>query len=125
MWPALSKGVGTFYFQDFPNFLDQFMISKGIALGRKFQVEENSTAIVTYPGMLKGQYKIPIKFGRPSDHSLNEDGFSDHLPISVLLKLFLSPGSLAKVNQMLYSLQQHRKELNNYKNPNIIYNINL
>jgi endonuclease/exonuclease/phosphatase family metal-dependent hydrolase len=85
-WPVLSKGVGTFYFQDFPNFLDQFMISKGIALGRKFQVEENSTGIVTFPEMLKGQYKIPIKFGRPSDHSLNENGFSDHLPISVLLK---------------------------------------
>jgi endonuclease/exonuclease/phosphatase family metal-dependent hydrolase len=85
MWPVLSKGLGTFYYQDFPNFLDQFMISKGIVSGRKFQVEENSARIVTVPEMLKGQYKTPIKFGRPSDNSLNENGFSDHLPISVLL----------------------------------------
>ena len=35
--------------------------------------------------MVKGEYEIPIKFGRPSDQSLNENGFSDHLPISPTL----------------------------------------
>ena len=35
--------------------------------------------------MIKGEYEIPVKFGRPSDHSLNENGFSDHLPISTTL----------------------------------------
>lgn len=86
IWPLMSKGLGTFYYQNFPNFLDQFMVSKGIASGNKFSVEENSTDIVTFPEMVKGEYKTPIKFGRPSDHSLNENGFSDHLPISVILK---------------------------------------
>jgi hypothetical protein len=36
--------------------------------------------------MVKGEYKAPIKFGRPSNNSLNENGFSDHLPISVMLE---------------------------------------
>jgi hypothetical protein len=85
MWPIMAKGMGTFYFNNFPNFLDQFMVSKGIVLGKKIGIEENSAEIVTFPEMVKGEYKIPVKFGRPSNNSLNEIGFSDHLPISVML----------------------------------------
>jgi endonuclease/exonuclease/phosphatase family metal-dependent hydrolase len=85
MWPIMSKGFGTFYFENFPNFLDQFMISKGIALQNKFLVKADSTEIVKFPEMVKGEYEIPVKFGRPSDHSLNENGYSDHLPISTTL----------------------------------------
>jgi hypothetical protein len=85
MWPIMSKGFGTFYYQNFRNFLDQFMISKGIVLQNKFSVKANSTEIVRFPEMIKGEYEIPIKFGRPSDQSLNENGFSDHLPISTTL----------------------------------------
>ncbi len=86
MWPIMAKGVGTFYFNNFPNFLDQFMVSKGIILGKKIRVKENSTEIIAFPEMVKGEYKAPIKFGRPSNNSLNENGFSDHLPISVMLE---------------------------------------
>lgn len=85
MWPIMSKGFGTFYYQNFPNFLDQFMISKGIALENKFSVKSDSTQIVKFAEMVKGEYEVPIKFGRPSDHSLNEHGYSDHLPISTTL----------------------------------------
>ena len=85
MWPIMSKGFGTFYYQNFPNFLDQFMISKGIVLQNKFSVKANSTEIVRFLEMVKDEYEIPIKFGRPSDQSLNENGFSDHLPISPTL----------------------------------------
>jgi hypothetical protein len=45
MWPIMSKGLGTFYYQNFPNFLDQCMISKGIASMNKFSVEDNSTLV--------------------------------------------------------------------------------
>jgi hypothetical protein len=86
MWSIMAKGLGTFYFNNFPNLLDQFMISKGIVMQDEFRVRENSTEIISYPEMVKGQYKYPIKFGRPSDNSLNENGFSDHLPISLLLE---------------------------------------
>jgi endonuclease/exonuclease/phosphatase family metal-dependent hydrolase len=86
MWPIMAKGVGTFYFNNFPNFLDQFMVSRGIVIAKKIRVNENSTEIIAFPEMVKGQYKVPIKFGRPSGNSLNENGFSDHLPISVTLE---------------------------------------
>jgi len=34
--------------------------------------------------MVKGRYKKPVRFGRPSNKkSFNPDGFSDHLPVSV------------------------------------------
>ncbi len=36
--------------------------------------------------MIEGKYETPIKFGRPSDDSLNEKGFSDHFPITVTLE---------------------------------------
>ena len=48
-------------------------------------MKANSTEIVRFLEMVKGEYEIPIKFGRPSDQSLSENGFSDHLPISPTL----------------------------------------
>lgn len=84
MWPIMARGVGTFYYSNFPNVLDQFMVSKGIVVGTKFKVE--AAEIVIFPEMVKGKYKHPIKFGRPSNKSLNEKGFSDHLPIFLILE---------------------------------------
>jgi hypothetical protein len=84
MWFIMAKGVGTFYFSNFPNLLDQFMVSKGIVEGTKFKVKTVDRVI--FPEMVKGKYKYPIKFGRPSDKSLNEKGYSDHLPISLILE---------------------------------------
>lgn len=86
MWPIMAKGIGTFYFDNFPNFLDQFMVSKGILLEKSFKIKENSTQMMIFPEMVRGQYKTPIKFGRPSNNSLNENGYSDHLPISTVLE---------------------------------------
>ena len=84
MWFIMAKGIGTFYFSNFPNLLDQFMVSKGIVEGTKFKVKTVDRVI--FPEMVKGKYKYPIKFGRPSDKSLNEKGYSDHLPISLILE---------------------------------------
>ncbi|MGH9951664.1 MAG: endonuclease/exonuclease/phosphatase family protein [Nitrososphaeraceae archaeon] len=84
MWPIMARGVGTFYYSNFANLLDQFMISKGIVDGTKFKVKV--TDIVIFPEMVKGKYKHPVKFGRPSNKSLNEMGFSDHLPISIMVE---------------------------------------
>ena len=85
MWPIMAKGIGTFYYNNFPNFLDQFMVSRGIINGSKVKVKENTAEIVVFPEMVTGQYKYPVKFGRPFNGTLNEEGFSDHLPISVVL----------------------------------------
>jgi endonuclease/exonuclease/phosphatase family metal-dependent hydrolase len=86
MWDYLAKGEGTFFF-DRPNVLDQFLISKGI-LNKKsgFKYKENSTRIEIFPGMsTTGDYKKPVKFGRPGN-GLNEKGFSDHFPISMVIE---------------------------------------
>lgn len=86
MWPTMAQGRGTFYYENFPNFLDQFMISRGIALEGKISVTDDSVQIIAFPEMMTGKYKVPVKFGRPSDKSLNVNGFSDHFPISVTIK---------------------------------------
>jgi len=36
MWPLMGKGFGTFYFNNFPNSLDQFMTLKGVNQGEEF-----------------------------------------------------------------------------------------
>jgi len=85
MWPIMAQGVGTFYYNNFPNLLDQFMVSKGIIDGNKVKVKENTVEVVVFPEMVAGQYKYPVRFGRPFNNSLDERGFSDHLPVSVVL----------------------------------------
>jgi hypothetical protein len=86
MWPFLGQGFGTHYFDNFPNVLDQFWVSKGIVNGRSgFRVEAGSVKIEKYPPMVTpGSYPVPVRFGRPAG-KLNKDGFSDHYPVSVML----------------------------------------
>ena len=85
IWSLMTNSVGTFYFNNFPNLLDQFMISKGIVAMKNFQIKNNSTEIIRFPEMVQGKYEIPINFGRPSE-KLNKKGFSDHFPIAVTLE---------------------------------------
>lgn len=86
MYPLVGEGIGTFYFNNFPNLLDQFMVSKGIVSEKEFKIKEDSIQILKFQEMVKGRYKVPIKFGRPSNETLNIDGYSDHFPISVILE---------------------------------------
>lgn len=88
MWPLLGKRLGTFYYDNLPNMLDQFLISRGlIDFDSELYVVDESAAIETYPEMVNdGEYPSPIAFGRPSKKStFNEKGFSDHFPVSVKL----------------------------------------
>jgi len=85
IWSLMTNSVGTFYFNNFPNLLDQFMISKGIVAKKYFQIKNNSTEIIRFSEMVQGKYDIPLNFGRPSE-KLNKKGFSDHFPIAVTLE---------------------------------------
>ena len=87
MWPFLGQGLGTHYFDNFANVLDQFLISRGILNGRSgFRLERGSVKIEMFDQMVsKGDYPAPILFGRPSE-KLNRDGFSDHYPVSLILQ---------------------------------------
>jgi hypothetical protein len=86
MYPLVGEGIGTFYFNNFPNLLDQFMVSRGIVSEKEFKIKENSVQILKFPEMVKGSYKVPVNFGRPSNQTLNMDGYSDHFPISLKLQ---------------------------------------
>jgi predicted extracellular nuclease len=70
------------------NMLDQFMVSKSlITRGRPFEVA--SVDILSFPGMTAGRYNTPVRFGLPKGNvakNVNTSGFSDHLPIELILK---------------------------------------
>lgn len=87
IWPLMGKGLGSFYYDNLPNMLDQFLVSKGFLKNNSpIQVKTDSIRIEAFPEMISGgDYPDPIPFGRPSDN-LNVDGFSDHYPISVVLQ---------------------------------------
>ncbi|MDX9858523.1 MAG: endonuclease/exonuclease/phosphatase [candidate division Zixibacteria bacterium] len=89
MWPFLGEAIGTHYFENFPNVLDQVLVSKGLLTGGSGLTVRASVdgsypvAIERFPEMTaSGAYPSPIRFGRPSS-GYNPDGYSDHFPISV------------------------------------------
>ncbi|MFQ5901848.1 MAG: endonuclease/exonuclease/phosphatase family protein [Thermodesulfobacteriota bacterium] len=86
MWPLLGEGIGTHYFDNNPNMLDQFLVSKGLLTGNSnISVSQNSVEILRFPEMVKGgSYPTPIRYGR--GNSVEPDGFSDHFPIAVQLR---------------------------------------
>lgn len=87
MWPLMGKRRGSHYFDNFACVLDQFMVSRGLLqAGAPFAVLEDTVAIEQPAGMVtKGAYPGPVRYGRPSG-GLNQDGFSDHFPISMIVR---------------------------------------
>jgi len=84
MWPPAGIPDGTFYFNNEPNQLDQFLANANMARqDSPIRVEANSVEILRFPGTLDpGAYPKPKPFGgmgKPVD----QDGFSDHFPIGV------------------------------------------
>jgi endonuclease/exonuclease/phosphatase family metal-dependent hydrolase len=93
MWPPTGARTGSYYFNNRPNMLDQFMVSRGMILnGAPLRVVDGSVRIETFPEMTKsGQYPAPVRFGRPfkggkKDNGFTATGFSDHFPISLELR---------------------------------------
>ncbi len=88
MWPLMGMGLGTLYFDNFPNMLDQFAAAKGLLKrGAPLCIEPGSVKIEAFAEMAKGKYKVPRRFGRPSSKSTyDREGFSDHFPIALTLR---------------------------------------
>lgn len=88
MYPFLDAKYGTHVYGSELSMLDQFIVSKSLVVNSAnypFQVE--ATNLLTYPELVKGDYNTPIRFGRPSSKStFNEAGFSDHLPIELIIE---------------------------------------
>jgi len=87
MWPLMGSRIASYVYNAEPLMIDQFLVSKGIIQksNTNFSVDEKSLKLEEYPGMVKGNHRVPVRFGRPSSGH-NPQGFSDHLPISVVLK---------------------------------------
>lgn len=94
MWPIHGTAVGSYYYDNFPLAIDQFLISKGgILKSSPIQIGEFSDGsmakVEKFPEMISsGRYPDPIRFGRPSSKSTYhpDTGFSDHYPISMIIK---------------------------------------
>jgi endonuclease/exonuclease/phosphatase family metal-dependent hydrolase len=86
MWPLLGQARGTHYFENTANVLDQVLVSKSLATGASgFRVVDDSVRIEAFPEMTgAGDYPGPIRYGRGS--ALNQNGFSDHFPVSVTIR---------------------------------------
>lgn len=87
MYEFLSRNIGTHVYGSEINILDQFMVSKSIvSASNKFPFKIENVEIINFPELTKGKYNTPIRFSRPSNSDYNPDGYSDHLPVKLILK---------------------------------------
>lgn len=87
MWPSLGGQKGSFYFDNMPNVLDQFLVNLNMAArNAPIAVDADSAKILVFDGTGSGVYNAPRPFGgmgKPVD----TDGFSDHFPIGLELTM--------------------------------------
>lgn len=87
MWPLMAEtNPGTLRFSSNWNMLDQFLATKGLLLDRSPVTIQPDTVEVFRPPTMVGSSGAPKRFGRPSNKSLDEAGFSDHYPITVVVE---------------------------------------
>jgi endonuclease/exonuclease/phosphatase family metal-dependent hydrolase len=93
MWPFHGKSEGTFFYNNFPMVIDQFMVSKEMiqVTGRpKVALHDDRTLMVKieqFDEMITGgRYPSPKPFGRPSISSFDPTGYSDHFPVSIIVE---------------------------------------
>ncbi|MDH5762238.1 MAG: endonuclease/exonuclease/phosphatase family protein [Nitrospinota bacterium] len=85
MWPLMD--TPSYYHNNFPSMLDQFLVSKGfLAKSGAFSVVDQSVTVIQFDDMVKGKFKVPRRFGRPSKSGFDDEGFSDHFPIALKIK---------------------------------------
>jgi predicted extracellular nuclease len=82
MWPIVGQGIGTHYYDNYANVLDQFLANAPLVTGSAgVEIRPDTAKVLRFPEMVSSGYPGPIRFGRGS--SLDRDGFSDHYPIAV------------------------------------------
>ena len=84
MWEMAGKRIGTYYYNNFPNLLDQALVNKYLLVrNAPLRVVPQSAEILRFSGMVSGgAYPTPIRFGGMGK-TVNPDGYSDHFPIAV------------------------------------------
>ncbi len=84
MWPLMGQGLGSHYYGNLPNMLDQFLANKNLVTqNAPIKALADSVEIVRFPEMVNtGKYPKPIPYGGMGK-PINQNGFSDHFPIAV------------------------------------------
>jgi hypothetical protein len=84
MWPIVGSPDGSFYVDNQPNMLDQFLVNKNMAIDDSpIQADLATVQILKPPAMTStGIYPKPIPFGGMRK-PVNQNGFSDHFPITM------------------------------------------
>jgi predicted extracellular nuclease len=87
MWRIAGAAEGTFYFDNEPFLLDQFLVNRNMTTSRApIKVRAETVRLATYPAMVDpGNYPKPVPFGGMGK-PVNLNGFSDHFPISILVR---------------------------------------
>lgn len=87
MWPLMSPSdPGTYRFESVWNMLDQFLVTKGMLRQTSRVKPKAGTTEIFRPPAIRGSGGRPRAYGRPSKNNLDQDGFSDHFPILVVLE---------------------------------------
>lgn len=87
MFPLLDSKLGTHVYGNEVNILDQFIVSKALTIdSASYPFHFISSQIVYFPEMISGDYNTPKRFSRPSGSDFNPNGFSDHLPIELIIE---------------------------------------
>jgi predicted extracellular nuclease len=83
-WSVIGDPTdGSFYFNNEPNLLDQFLVNKNMAKqDSPIRARAETVEILRFPGTFTGKYKRPKPFGGMGK-AVDEDGFSDHFPIGM------------------------------------------
>ncbi len=86
MWRITGQDLGTLYFDNFPNVVDQFLANKNLVKANApIRVVPDSIDVIRFPEMVStGDYPQPVPFGGMGN-PVNENGFSDHFPVAVEL----------------------------------------
>lgn len=84
MWNLMDDNVGTFYYNNLPNMLDQFLVNENVIKANStFKVIANSVKVDAFEQMTRtGRYPAPLAFGGMGK-PINLSGYSDHFPISM------------------------------------------
>jgi predicted extracellular nuclease len=87
MWPAMAvPNPGTYRFGSDWNMLDQFLANRPLLRATDPVRVLPATTSIFRPPALEGTGGAPRRFSRPSQSSFDNDGFSDHFPIMVLVR---------------------------------------
>ena len=83
MWPAMGIPDGTFYYDNQPNLLDQFLVNANMAeAASPILANHDSVEILRFAGAFSGLYRRPKPFGGMGK-TVDIAGYSDHFPIGM------------------------------------------